>query len=250
VEVKFKAVFDIAEAKAKPTVLPSFTMFARSSDGLTAVSESREAIDEMEKIFRDRIVVKVRDELFKMLQRTRVIISEHAILPQPFHLSPYLIDLMAVDSSPDPSPAISDVALPEAGVAPASSDPTPSQSPPPPTPPSPTLSDGLVLTPEDIEAIDMAVHAALQRSTTVSRPSEAISASPYVTQRRRVAAPATPVSPTVNQARQTDRRAAQMAIPAPTRSTMALSDSGAIAMTIHAPTRSTLGAGIVVCLGL
>jgi hypothetical protein len=86
VEVRFRAVFNVAEAKAKPAVLPSFAMFARCSDGLKASSESQEAIDEMEKIFRDSIVVKVRDELFRMLQPTRVIISEHAILLQPSHL--------------------------------------------------------------------------------------------------------------------------------------------------------------------
>jgi hypothetical protein len=65
-----KAVFDAEELReGAPITMPSFTMFVTSSEGLRETWGQREALDEIEMIFRDRIVLVKRDELFHSLVR-------------------------------------------------------------------------------------------------------------------------------------------------------------------------------------
>jgi hypothetical protein len=90
-EVKLKAVFDIEEpGEGMPLAFPSFTMFVTSSEGLGDTWGQRKAIDDMEAIFRDRIVLVKRDELFESIRSKR-----EAILCSKLTTVPHLaLDLM------------------------------------------------------------------------------------------------------------------------------------------------------------
>jgi hypothetical protein len=67
-QVTFQAVFDVEEAKRMvPDVTPSFEIQVSASPGLLDDAHNHRVVEDMERLFRDGVVLRARDTLFDEL---------------------------------------------------------------------------------------------------------------------------------------------------------------------------------------